>query len=129
VWAYYFLSRSRIAAVLAAVLGLIEIGFSGYRQWELLSLESLDTVAFILGAVLPVVFWTLYLLLKWRFGLWYLLLFGLSQVALSVYGISNSAALIQQFWRDEPWQLLVAPLIWVVYWVTQTLFVRAAQKA
>jgi len=132
VWTYYFATiwrglPNKIAAALALVLGLAEIGFAGYRQYDSLSLESLDTLAFVFGGVVPVLCWTLYLLGR-RFGLWYLLLYCLSQVALFVYQTGSSAALIQEFWREEPWQLLAAPLIWIVYWVTQTLFVWAAQR-
>lgn len=133
VWTYYFVTiwrglPKRIAAALALVLGLAEIGFAGYRQFDSLSLESLDTLAFFFGGVVPVLCWTLYLLGR-RLGLWYLLLYCLSQVALFIYQTGSSAGLIQEFWPEEPWQLLAAPLIWIAYWFTQTLFVRAAQKA
>lgn len=134
VWTFYFgaLWRgidSRVAAWLAALLGIGEIAFSGYRQWESLSFLSLDSIAFALGAVLPVLLWALYLIWKVRFGLWYLLLFGLTQLAAFAYQMSTSWPEVQQYWREEPWQLLAAPLIFSAYWVTQTLFVRAAQKA
>lgn len=133
VWSLYFGTiwrewPNRIAALLAALLGLVELGFSGYRQWESLSWTSLDTIALLFGAVLPVVFWTLYLVFRWRFGLWYLLLFSLSQVSLFVYQMVSGWPQMQEFWREEPWQLLVAPLIWIFYWATQTLFVQAAQR-
>jgi hypothetical protein len=134
VWAYYFGTiwrgiQSRTAAWLAAVLGLAEVAFAGYRQFETLSWESIDTLAFAFGAVLPVLLWAHYLLRGRSIGLWYLLLFSLSQVALSVYQVTSSWPLIQEYWSEEPWQLLIAPLIWIVYWATQTIFVRAAQKA
>lgn len=132
VWTYYFGSvwrgfPTRVPALLAALLGLGEIGFAAYRQWETLSWTSLDSLVFLFGALLPVLFWTLYLMGR-RFGLWYLLLFSLSQVALFVYQIATSWPLVQEYWREEPWQLLAAPLIWTVYWATQTLFVRSAQR-
>jgi hypothetical protein len=134
IWAYYFVTvwrglASRVAAVLAAAVGLGEIGFAAYRQYDTLSFASLDTLAFLLGGVVPVLCWTLYLLAGWRPGLWYLLLAGLFQVALFVYQAGSSFPVIQSFWKEEPWQLLAVPVIWIFYWVTQTLFVRAAQKA
>jgi hypothetical protein len=46
-----------------------------------------------------------------------------------VYQAGSSFPVIQSFWKEEPWQLLAVPVIWIFYWVTQTLFVRAAQKA
>ena len=133
VWTFYFGAvwrgaPSRLAAWLAAVLGVAEIAFVVYRQWELLSFASLDSIALLLGAVLPVFFWGLYLLLNVRVGLWYVLLFGLTQLAAFAYQMVTSWPEVQQYWREEPWQLLAAPLIWATYWVTQTLFVRAAQK-
>jgi len=133
VWSYYFVSvwrnwPKRIPGLLAAVLGIGEIGFAVYRQWESFSWMSLETMMFVFLAVIPVICWTFYLLGK-RLGLWYLLVSSLIQVALFVYQVVSSAATIAEFWSEEPWQLLVAPLIWIVYWMTQTLFVRAAQKA
>ncbi len=43
-------------------LGLAEIGYTGYRQWESLSMLSLDTLTLTLGALIPVLCWALYLL-------------------------------------------------------------------
>lgn len=131
VWTYYFGSvwrgfSTRVPGWLAALLGIGELVFAGYRQWESLSWASLDAVLLIFGAVLPVLFWTVYLLGR-RFGLWYLLVFSLFQVAVFVFQMVTSWPQTQQYWREEPWQLLAAPLIWMTYWVTQTLFVRAAQ--
>ena len=134
VWAGYFVTiwrglPNRIAAILAAILGLGEIVVAGYRQYDSFSLTSVDSLAFLFGGVVPVLCWTFYLLFGRRIGLWYLLLYSLSQVALFVYQPISIATLIGEYWREEPWQLLAAPSIWIVYWVTQTLFVRAAQKA
>jgi hypothetical protein len=133
IWTVYFVTvwrgiPNRIAALLAAVLGLAEVAFAGRGQYELFSWTASHSLAFIFGGVVPVLCWTLYLSGR-RIGLWYLLLYCLSQVALFIYQTGSSASLIQEFWREEPWQLLIAPVIWIVYWVTQTLFVRAAQKA
>jgi hypothetical protein len=133
IWTVYFVAlwrafQSRIPAVAAALLGLGEIGYTGYRQYESLSLLSLDTIALTLGALIPVLCWALYLLAAQRWPLWYLLLFNMAQGGLSIYQIVASYGVLQEFWRDQPWQLLVAPLIWLAYWVTQTLFVFAAQK-
>jgi hypothetical protein len=132
-WCLYFVTvwrgrPNRVAAILAALLVLAEIGFASYRQWPSFSLLSLDSLTFLIAAVLPVVFWAIYLVTGKRFGLWYLLLYGLLQTVLLAYQIVSSWPQVQQFWREEPWQLLAAPLIWMVYWVTQTLFVRAALR-
>ncbi|MEO5924882.1 MAG: hypothetical protein ABIR70_13765 [Bryobacteraceae bacterium] len=134
IWTYYFVTiwrnlPSRLAAALAALLGLAEIGYTGYRQYETLSWVSLDTLLLLFGALIPVLCWAVYLLTGKKFVLWYLLLFNLLQVALSVYQIATSYSVMQEFWKQEPWQLLVAPLIWLIYWASQTLFVHAAQKA
>ena len=133
IWAVYFIAiwnalPSRAAGILAAILGLAEITWTGYSQRESLSLLSLDTITLTVGAVIPVLCWAMYLVLSWRWPLWYLLLFNLAQVGLSIYQIGTSYTVLQEFWREQPWQLLVAPLIWLTYWVTQTLFVYAAQK-
>jgi hypothetical protein len=129
IWTYYFAAANRLSMKLAALLGLAEIVFAVYRQWETLSLLSLDTLAFAFGGLVPVLCWTLYLLRGWRTGLWYLLLAALVQVSLLVYQVSGSWPLVQEFWHEEPWQLVVAPALWIFYWVTQALFVRTAQKA
>lgn len=141
VWTYYFVSiwlgrPHRAPALIACVLGLAEIIFAAYRQFDTFSLMSLDTMAFFLGAVVPVVCWTLFLLgplRGWRIGLWYLMLSGLVQGAVFAQQMLSNIPQIQQFWREEPravlWSLIAVPLIWIAYWGTQALFVRAAQKA
>ncbi len=134
IWAAYFIAvwralPSRIAGVLAALLGLAEIAWTGYQQRESLSLLSLDTITLAVGALLPVLCWAWYLIVRQKWPLWYLLLFSLLQVGLSVYQMAASYGVLQEFWREQPWQLLVAPVIWLTYWVTQTLFVYVAQRA
>lgn len=139
IWCFYFgslwLGRGiRIAALAAALLGVLEIGAAAFRQYSVLSWMSLDSIVFVLGAVVPVFCWTLFLLhqagwrAKPRVALWYLLLFALSQVAYYVYQITGSWPQIREFWRYEPWILLAVPSIWLFYWLTQALFVRAAQR-
>jgi hypothetical protein len=134
IWTFYFVTiwrnlPSRLAAALAALLGFAEIGYTGYRQYESLSLFSLETLLLVFGALIPVLCWAVYLLAGKKFVLWYLLLFNLLQVGLSVYQMAASFGIMQEFWQQEPWQLLVAPLIWLIYWASQTVFVHAAQKA
>jgi hypothetical protein len=134
IWTYYFVTiwknlPSRIAAALAAVLGIAEVCYTGYYQLDSLSWTSIETLTLVLGAVIPVLCWAVYLLAGKRFVLWYLLLFNLIQVGLTLYQMVSSNTYLQEFWRQEPWQLMVAPMIWLTYWVTQTLFVYAAQKA
>ncbi len=132
-WTIYFASvwrgsPSRVAGALVAVLGLAEIGFACYRQWDTFSLLSLDSLTFFFIAVLPVVCWAYYLLGGKRFGLWYLLLYSVLQAGMLAYQMIADRSVVQQFWKEEPWQLVAAPLIWMTYWVTQTLFIRAAQR-
>jgi hypothetical protein len=132
IWTLYFASlwrglSARVPALLAAALGLAQVSFVTYQLWDSLSLQSLGALTFLFGAVLPVLCWTLYLVFAKRPALWYLLLSNLVQAALIVYQVTQSWPLLQEYWTEEPWQLLAAPLIWLTYWTTQTLFVRAAQ--
>lgn len=142
VWTYYFagiwLGRpQRAAALLACGLGIAEVLFAAYRQMDTFSWFSLETMTFVFGAIVPVLCWTLYLLGRTgrmlRIGLWYLLLSSLVQAAVFVQEMLASIPQMMQFWSAEPGAvllgLIIIPLIWIFYWVTQALFVRAAQRS
>jgi hypothetical protein len=130
-WIAYFLTigttRNRTAAKAACALLAIELAFAVYQQYSTLSLISLETMAFVFGTVLPGLCWGLYLLNR-RAGLPYLLLTSLLQTAYAVYQVASNTAVIRAFWQDDPWRLLAAPAIWIVFWASQTLFIRAAQR-
>ncbi len=139
VWAAYFasigLGRSLcVPAITVVGMGLLQIGLAGAQQYRTFSALSLETIGFFFG-VLNVVCWSLVLVSQARgVGLprtsaMYLLLFGMSQIALTVYGIGNSMEIIRTYGREEPFRLVATPCIWLFYWITQTQFVRSLQMA
>lgn len=138
-WAAYFASLAagrslRVPALAVVGIGLLQVGLAGAQQYRTFSALSLETIGFFFG-VLNVVCWSLVLISQARgVGLprtsaMYLLLFGMSQIALTVYGIGNSIDVIRNFGREEPFRLVATPLIWMFYWITQTQFVRSLQLA
>ena len=61
--------------------------------------------------------------------MWYLLLFGMAEIAMTTFNIGNSYQTIWDYGREAPFVLIVSPLIWLGYWITQTQYVRQLQVA
>ena len=138
-WAAYFAMMAtdrapKIPAMLAVVFGLAQVGLSGFRQYRTFSAMSLDTIAFFFG-VLGAVCWCLVLIAQIRgvgaprASMWYLLLFGMAEIAMTTFNIGNSYQTIWDYGREAPFVLIVSPLIWLGYWITQTQYVRQLQVA
>lgn len=134
VWAAYFacvgLKReATVPAYLGIVVSLLQVVLSGARQYTTFSMLSLDTIEFVFGGAIPAVCWSLVLLAQARSmrlpraSVLYLLLLGMFQIALHTYTTGNSYPTIRDFGREAPFQLIVTPAIWMLYWVTLTLYV------
>ncbi|MEI9813916.1 MAG: hypothetical protein WDO18_15300 [Acidobacteriota bacterium] len=139
-WAAFFVGvrrnqSVRVAALLAAAAGTIEIAIAVVRQYATFSPLSLDTMGFVFGTLLPWVCWLLLLLRikRTHVALTYLMLACLVQFGLTAYQFVDSAGQIRAFVSIEPqtvlWRLVATPLIWMFYRASQALFVHATQKA
>lgn len=128
VWAWYFLApKNRAAALVACSLTAIELAYQLHLQYPTLAALSLDSITLVFGTVLPLLCWMLYLLGS-RGALWPLLILSLLQAAYAVYQMVSIGSMIRAYGGEEPWKLIVVPLIWIVYWFTQAIFVNVARK-
>lgn len=63
-----------------------------------------------------------------RASVLYLLLFGMFEIALYTYTTGNNYGVIRDFWREAPFRLVMTPAIWMLYWITQTLYVNGLYR-
>lgn len=140
VWTFYFgsiwLDRPRRAPALAAcVVELVKLVLIGFPQYRTLSSLSLDTLSFLFGSAVTTLCWTILLLSQARneklprAALFYLVLLAVLQTAFIAYQFFSTAEQVRAFGLEEPWQLILTPLIWLTYWGTQALFLRTLLRA
>ena len=138
-WIAYFAlvavgRRTGAAAGSVVALGILGTGWFAWWQVPTFSTLSLDTITFCFRTLAAAGWWLVVVrqtreLAAPRVVTWYLVVFSLMSLASTIYGVAGNLGTVREFGVQAPFQLIVTPSVWMLYWATQALYLRQLQLA